>query len=59
MATRFKNSLKSATLVAVIAAIIFWVGYGSLKGILFGAAVFGLLLLVNVTDHWWAGRRQR
>jgi predicted membrane-bound spermidine synthase len=57
MHAQLLRELKVAALLGSAAFAVFWLGHGLLKGLMFGAAVFGLVALVAAIDHWWRRRK--
>ena len=54
MSQQFWREQYAAAFMAVTAALIFWWGYGFVKGIIFGVAI----MLLAQPGIWW-GKRKR
>ena len=55
MRRNIRDAERAALVISVFAGIIFWIGYGLIKGILFALAVF-LIVQIGVLIDFFRGR---
>ena len=48
----FWREQQAAILVAVIGGLLFWLGYGFVKGVLFALAILLILQVPILVGHW-------